>query len=99
MNDKKIIMVPIDRIRPLNSRHRARRKFEAVRPGIKNPGLKKPIQVSWRSAGETGEADYDLVSGHGRFEAFVALGYKMIPAVGSGVRRKAGCAGILPRWN
>ena len=47
---------------------------------IKNLGLKKPIQVSLRSAQEGAEPGYDLVCGQGRIEAFVALGHKEIPA-------------------
>ena len=43
--------------------------------------MKKPIQVSLRAVSETGEAGYDLVCGQGRIEAFIALGYKEIPAV------------------
>ncbi|MGO8835882.1 MAG: plasmid partitioning protein RepB C-terminal domain-containing protein [Limisphaerales bacterium] len=78
-----IKMIPIDRIRILNPRHRDRKKFELIVQSIKNLGLKKPIQVSLRSAKEEA-ADgpgYDLVCGQGRIEAFVALGHKEIPAI------------------
>jgi hypothetical protein len=47
-----IKMIPIDRIRILNPRHRDRKKFEVIVQSIKNLGLKKPIQVSLRSAQE-----------------------------------------------
>lgn len=80
MNDE-IKMIPIDRIRILNPRHRDKRKFEIIVQSIKNLGLKKPIQVSLRSAHETEEPGYDLVCGQGRIEAFIALGHKEIPAV------------------
>jgi ParB family transcriptional regulator, chromosome partitioning protein len=43
--------------------------------------LKKPIQVSLRSAQEGDEPGYDLVCGQGRMEAFTALGHKEIPAI------------------
>jgi ParB family chromosome partitioning protein len=80
MNDE-VKMIPIDRIRILNPRHRDRKKFEVIVQSIKNLGLKKPIQVSLRSAqGEEG-AGYDLVCGQGRIEAYIALGHKDIPAV------------------
>ena len=82
MNDE-IKMIPIDRIRILNPRHRDRKKFELIVQSIKNLGLKKPIQVSLRSAKEEA-ADgpgYDLVCGQGRIEAFIALSYKEIPAI------------------
>ncbi len=74
-------MIPIDRIRILNPRHRDRKKFEVIVQSIKNLGLKKPIQVSLRSAQEEEGEGYDLVCGQGRIEAFMALGHKEIPAV------------------
>ena len=76
-----IQMVPIERIRILNPRHRDRKKFEVIVQSIKNLGLKKPIQVSLRSTQEAEGPGYDLVCGQGRIEAFVALGHKEIPAV------------------
>ena len=76
-----IKMIPIDRIRILNPRHRDRKKFEIIVQSIKNLGLKKPIQVSLRSAQEEEGPGYDLVCGQGRIEAYIALGYKEIPAV------------------
>src|SRR5580698_8843293 len=78
---EEIKMIPIDRIRILNPRHRDRKKFEVIVQSIKDLGLKKPIQVSLRSAQEAEEPGYDLVCGQGRIEAFVALGHKEIPAV------------------
>lgn len=80
MNDE-IKMIPIERIRILNPRHRDRTKFEVIVQSIKNLGLKKPIQVSLRSGQEAEEPGYDLVCGQGRIEAFIALGHKEIPAV------------------
>ena len=80
MNDE-IKMIPIEQIRILNPRHRDRRRFELIVESIKNLGLKKPIQVSLRGHGHNGDAGYDLVCGQGRMEAFLALGYKEIPAI------------------
>jgi ParB family chromosome partitioning protein len=74
-------MVPIERIRILNPRHRDRKKFALIVQSIQNLGLKKPIQVSLRTAGEADEPGYDLVCGQGRIEAFTALGHKEIPAI------------------
>src|SRR6266446_1240491 len=74
-------MIPIERIRILNPRHRDRKKFELIVQSIRNLGLKKPIQVSPRSATDGNGADYDLVYGQGRLEACVALGHKEIPAL------------------
>ncbi|MCI0541072.1 MAG: ParB N-terminal domain-containing protein [Verrucomicrobiales bacterium] len=80
MNDQ-VQIVPIDRIRILNPRHRDRKKFEAIVQSIRNLGLKKPIQVSLRATDEAGGLGYDLVCGQGRIEAFLALGHKEIPAL------------------
>jgi len=80
MNDE-VKMVPIDSIRVLNPRHRDKKKFEQIVQSIKVLGLKKPIQVSLRSAEEGEQPGYDLVCGQGRMEAFVALGRKEIPAI------------------
>jgi ParB family transcriptional regulator, chromosome partitioning protein len=74
-------IIPIDRIRILNPRHRDRKKFEVIVQSIKNLGLKKPIQVSLRSSQEEAGPEYDLICGQGRIEAFMALGHKEIPAV------------------
>jgi ParB family chromosome partitioning protein len=80
MNDE-VQMIPIDRIRILNPRHRDRKKFEVIVQSIKNLGLKKPIQVSLRDKTEEEGPGYDLVCGQGRIEAFTALGHKEIPAI------------------
>jgi ParB family chromosome partitioning protein len=47
---------------------------------ISNIGLKKPVTVAART-GKDGQVRYDLVCGQGRFEAFLALGQKEIPAL------------------
>ena len=80
MNDE-VTMIPIEKIRILNPRHRDKKKFELIVQSIRNLGLKKPIQVSLRSAAEGEEPGYDLVCGQGRMEAFLALGHKEIPAI------------------
>lgn len=76
-----IKMIPIDQIRILNPRFRDKRRFERVVESIRNLGLKKPIRVSFRSTKDGEEPGYDLVYGQGRIEAFLALGYKEIPAI------------------
>lgn len=80
MNES-ITNIPINKIRIINPRHRDRRKFELIVQSIKNLGLKKPIQVSFRSKDESPDDGYDLVCGQGRLEAFQVLGYKEIPAL------------------
>jgi len=78
---EELIMIPIERIRVLNPRHRDKRKFELIVESIRNLGLKKPIQVSLRAMDEPVGHGYELVCGQGRIEAFIALGHKEIPAI------------------
>lgn len=80
MNDE-VQMIPIERIRILNPRHRDAKRFAVIIQSIKNLGLKKPIQVSLRAESEGEGPGYDLICGQGRIEAFNALGHKEIPAV------------------
>ena len=80
MSDE-VKMIPIERIRILNSRLRDQKKFELIVHSIKNLGLKMPIQVSLRSENEPEGLGYDLICGQGRIEAFTALGHKEIPAI------------------
>jgi ParB family chromosome partitioning protein len=80
MSDE-VQMIPIERIRIVNSRYRDKKKFELIVQSIKNLGLKMPIQVSRQPASENGETGYDLICGQGRLEAFTALGHKEIPAI------------------
>src|SRR5690349_6686340 len=81
-NEDEVKLIPIDKIRIINPRFRDRKKFEQIVQSIRNLGLKKPIQVSVRAAKENGDGGYDLVCGQGRIEAYIALGYKEIPAIG-----------------
>jgi ParB family chromosome partitioning protein len=74
-------LISIESIRIVNPRHRDPKKFQAIIRSIKNLGLKKPIQVSLRSAQEGDGGGYDLVAGQGRIEACLALGFKEIAAI------------------
>jgi ParB family chromosome partitioning protein len=80
MNNE-VRQIAINQIHILNPRHRDPKKFETIVNSIKNLGLKKPIHVSLREADEERAEEYDLVCGQGRIEAFMALGYKEIPAI------------------
>jgi ParB family chromosome partitioning protein len=73
-------MIPIAEIHVLNPRHRDKKKFELIVQSIRNLGLKMPITVSLRAQDEPEGLKYDLVCGQGRIEAYIALGYKEIPA-------------------
>lgn len=79
MNDE-VSLIPIADIHILNPRQRDKKRFELIVQSIKNLGLKMPIQVSLRAEHEPAGPKYDLVCGQGRLEAFMALGYKEIPA-------------------
>jgi len=70
-------LIPVERIRVVNSRSRGKSKFRDIVDNIARVGLKKPITVSKRGT----EGSYNLVCGQGRFEAFVALGATEIPAI------------------
>ena len=74
-------MVRIERIRILNPRVRDRRHFEEIVDNIAKIGLKRPITVSRRKGPDPGGAEFDLVCGQGRLEAFVELGQTEIPAI------------------
>ena len=76
---KEVTLVPTDRIRILNPRVRNRRTFEEMVENIAKIGLKRPITVAQREG--TDQAEYDLVCGQGRLEAFIQLKQKTIPAI------------------
>lgn len=83
-----IAIIPIDQIRVINPRVRDKAKFARIVRSMPDIGLKRPIIVSRRKAGETAEPGYDLVCGQGRLEAFVELGEKEIPAIVIEVSKK-----------
>ena len=74
-----VVLIPTDKIRILNPRVRNRRNFEEIRENISRIGLKRPITVSKRAG--TTPAEYDLVCGQGRLEAFIELRQPAIPAI------------------
>ena len=76
-----IKLIPVDEIDVINPRARDPKKFATVVESIKNLGLKKPIQVKHKKAGEVNGKVYNLVYGEGRLTAYRSLGYKEIPAI------------------
>ena len=76
---KHVTLIPTDRIRILNPRVRNRRTFEEMVENIARIGLKRPITVTERAG--TDPAEYDLVCGQGRLEAFIELKQDAIPAI------------------
>ncbi len=78
MNDQVIINIPIGRIHILN--HPPDPKYWLVSLISKKPGHKNPLPVR-RTSSDTGDEEYVLVCGHGRFVAFLALGCQHVPVV------------------
>lgn len=76
---RQIVMIPTERIYIPNPRKRNQQHHREIINNIADVGLKRPITVSQRAMGDE-RADYDLVCGQGRLEAFQALGHKEIPA-------------------
>ncbi len=76
-----VTMIEVDNIRVVNPRTRNKKKFKVIVENIHRLGLKKPITVSRSESEKDGWAEYDLVCGQGRLEAFKALGESAIPAI------------------
>ncbi len=76
---KQVTLIPTDRIRILNPRVRNRRTFEEMVENIAKIGLKRPITVAHRAG--TDPAEYDLVCGQGRLEAYMELQQGAISAI------------------
>lgn len=83
MNPKsrEVRLIPISRIRVLNPRARDKKKFGEIIENIKTVGLKRPITVRVIAGSKSGEENYEVVCGQGRFEAFKAAGALQIPAI------------------
>ncbi|WP_458759230.1 plasmid partitioning protein RepB C-terminal domain-containing protein [Afipia sp. TerB] len=75
-----IKIIPINAIRILNPRARNQRNFQEIVRSIAQVGLKRPIRVSPRTC-DSDSAQFDLICGQGRIEAFLQLGQTEIPAV------------------
>jgi len=77
MTERKYELIPIDKIRVLNSRRRDRDQFQENIRSIKEVGLLKPVVVNGRHQTRTGY--YELVCGEGRYLAYKELGHTKIP--------------------
>jgi ParB family chromosome partitioning protein len=71
-------MIPLDRIRVLNSRNRDKGQFQENIRSIDAVGLLKPIVVRERHLKT--RKHYDLICGEGRYLAYKSLGKTHIPA-------------------
>lgn len=76
---QEIELIALDLIDVLNPRVRSSRSFDHIKSNISAVGLKRPITVARRQ--QISGTRYDLVCGQGRYEAYLALGEKQIPAV------------------
>jgi ParB family chromosome partitioning protein len=95
IDESRVRMIPVDRIRIVNPRVREKKKFEKIVESIAALGLKKPITVTPGKPAEDGSATFDLVCGQGRLEAFVALGQREIPALVRGFSKTDGLLASL----
>lgn len=78
MEEREYEMIPIEKIKVLNSRNREEEQFKENVRSIKDVGLLKPIVVNRRHLKRTGF--YELVCGEGRYIAYQRLGREEIPA-------------------
>ncbi len=78
MTERKYELIPIDKIRVLNSRRRDRDQFQENIRSIQEVGLLKPVVVNGRHFRKTNH--YELVCGEGRYLAYKHLGRTEIPA-------------------
>ncbi len=78
-SETKVARIRIDRISVVNPRVRNKKIFKEIISNIAELGLKRPITVSRRETAEG--AQYELVCGQGRLEAYQALGQTEIPAL------------------
>lgn len=78
MAERQYRLVPVDKIRVLNSRNREKAQFEDNVRSIESVGLLKPIVVNERTLEKDGF--YELICGEGRFLAHKQLGKDKIPA-------------------
>lgn len=76
---QEIELISVDLIDVLNPRVRPTRSFDQIKSNISAVGLKRPITVARRQ--QAHGTRFDLVCGQGRYEAYVALGERQIPAV------------------
>jgi ParB family chromosome partitioning protein len=95
IDESKVRMLPVDRIRVVNPRVRDKKKFQKIVESIASLGLKKPITVTPGKPAEDGGETFDLVCGQGRLEAFVSLGQKEIPALVRGLTKTDGLLASL----
>ena len=78
MAERKYRLIPVEKIRVLNSRNRDKTQFDDNVRSIEAIGLLKPIVVNERNLEKDGL--YELICGEGRYLAHKRLGKDKIPA-------------------
>jgi len=78
--DPIIRMIPIKQIEVLNSRERGKKKFAQIAENIIRLGLKRPVTVALLR-GNNSDANYGLVCGQGRLNAYIQKGETVIPSI------------------
>jgi ParB family transcriptional regulator, chromosome partitioning protein len=81
MSQQRIESIPIDQIHTEIPVLRGREDLPTIVGNICEAGPKNPIAVLRRDEPDDDGKQFDLVSGHYRIQAFVALGETTIPAV------------------
>ena len=84
---QRVEMIPIDRITIVNPRLRSKKIFKGIVENIAEIGLKRPITVTRRQAGD--RVRYDVVCGEGRPK----------PSGCSGSKRYRRSSSMRPRAN
>jgi ParB family chromosome partitioning protein len=80
MKDRRREMVPIDKIKVINSRTRDERQFALNVQSIDAIGQIKDIRVNDKFLGKDGQGHYELICGEGRLTAQIRLGHTHISA-------------------
>jgi ParB family chromosome partitioning protein len=81
MTQQQIEWIPIAQVHTEVPILPSRQELPVAVGNIREPWLKKPITVLRRDEPDDCGKQFDLVSGHCRIQAFVALGEATIPAV------------------
>jgi ParB family chromosome partitioning protein len=79
-SQRRVRMIPVDRITILNPRVRDRRKFREIVESISLVGLKRPVTVT-PLPDVDGMPAFGLVCGQGRLEACIQLGQTEVAAI------------------
>src|SRR5208282_5768012 len=80
MKDRRREMIPVDKIKVINSRSRDETQFALNVQSIDAIGQIKDIRVNDKFLGKDGQGHYELICGEGRLTAQIRLGQTHIRA-------------------